>query len=443
MEFEHRGERGIVVSTGQIEMTEVESGLQLLFSPPVYYSVSNPHDPAAVRGARARREDFQMWQSELPSADADFRLTLARLRRSTGHGDGYITSAIFAHQRLEELPHLKRLQRRLTHLDLRRLKAIDGVLDKIDASVTEHMAVIDAEITDFLTPTRANQNLPTPGEIRKKLNAIIQTLDTSVSAEDDPLPDPKDHFEVGFEGDRAFINIESDAATGLEIDLRVRKHAAANNMSLIEALNDLMRGEGTTSVTLNVYRAHDIEDAPGWMSDVGYVNPTFTDELAAKATQIRDMDELHDKVVKGYATPEDIKAVIIGFDGGCSEADCPCPGHRTQMEHRINHADGGPTTAANMAAFCPTHHNVKTDGRMTYIIDPYTREKYLLYEDGTYVISEPRGPLSLKERRWLQTVGQRMGNRRERVRKDSQDRRNLEKRAGLFTPPPDDDPPPF
>ena len=432
------------MSTGLIEMTEVEAGLYLHFSPPVYYSVSNPHDPAAVRGARARREDFRMWQNELPSADADLRLTLARLRRSSGHGDGYSTSAIFAHHRLEELPRLKLLQRRLVHLDLHRLKAIDGVLNKIAASVTAPMAVIDEELTDFLTPTRANQNLPTPGEIRKKLNAIIQTLDTSVSEKDDPLPDPRDHFEVGFEGDRAYITVETDAATGLEIDIRVRKHAAANNMSLVDAYNDLMRGEGNTSVTLNIYRAHDVEDAPGWMSDVGYINPTFTDELAAKATRIRDMDELKDKMVKGYATPEDIKAVIIGFDGGCSEADCSCPGHRTQMEHRVNHADGGPTTAANMAAFCPTHHNVKTDGRMTYIIDPHTREKYLLYEDGTYVISEPRGPLSLKERRWLQTVGQRMHNRRERVRKESQDRRNLEKRAGLSTPPPtEDDPPPF
>ena len=424
--------------------TRVEQELYNLLRPSVYYSVSNPHDPVALRGARARREDYQMWQEDLPDDDADFRLVLARLRRSTGHGDGYITSAIYAHKRLEELPKLKALQERLFHLDLRRLKAIDGVLDKVDATVTAHMAVIDAEITDFLTPTRANQPLPTAGEISRKLNAIIQTLDTSVSDKDDPLPDPKDHFEVGFEGDRAFITVETDAATGLEIDLRVRKHAAAHNMSLVDAFNDLTRGEGKTSVTLSVYRAHDIPDAPGWMSGVGYVNPTLTDELVQKATKIQDMDELYDKAVKGYATPEDIKAVIIGWDGGCTEAGCNCPGHRTQMEHRINHADGGPTTAGNMSAFCQTHHNVKTDGRMIYIIDPFTREKYLLYEDGTWVLSEPRGPLSLKERHWLQTVGQRMDNRRERAREDSQDRRNLEKRAGLFQPPPpDDDPPPF
>ena len=425
----------------------VEELVRRPLHPTEYFTVNSPHDSAAVRGTRARREDHEMWQEQLPADDADYRLVLARLRKSTGRGDGYITSAIFAHQRLHCLPTLKKLQERIFHLDLTRLKTIDSVLNKIDASVAEHLAIIDDEITTFLTPTRANQPLPTPGQISKKLNAIIQTLDTSVSEVDDPLPDPQDHFSVEFDADRSCVTLETDAVTGHEIDERVRKFAAAHNVGQAQAVLELIRGEGRTDVTLNVYRASDIPDAPGWISGIGYLDPTLTDSLVARATKVRDMDELYEKLVDGYRTPDDVRAVVIGWDGVCTEEGCDCPGHRTQMEHRINHAEGGATTAAELAAFCQTHHNVKTDGRVIYLMDPVTREKYLLYEDGSWVLSEPRGPLSLKERRWLQTVAQRRTNRQERVREQSQERRAYENRVEHVrspeSPPEDDPPPPF
>jgi len=417
--------------------------LENLLRPKAYYSVSNIKDPVAMRGTRTRREDYLMWQEELPDDDADFRLVLARLRKATGLGDGTITSALYAHLRLRQLPKLQKVQERHFHLDLKRLKTIDGVLDKIDDSIVEHMEIIDEELTTFLTPTKANQTLPTAHQISKHLNAIIQTLDTSVSEEDDPLPDPKDHLEVGFDGDRAYLNLEVDGFSGLEIEERVRKYAATHNVSQVEALKALIRGEGATNITLNIYQAHDIPDAPGWMSGVGYLNPTATKELVDRATKIRDMDELYDKVSKGYGAPDDIRAVVIGWDGTCCEAGCDTPGHRTQMEHRIPYDQGGPTTAANLAAFDQTHHNVKSGGRMIYIIDPVTREKYLLYEDGHWVLSEPNGPLSHKHRAWLQTVGQRMANHKAYAREKSQERRKFEKRAGLVDLPPEDDPPPF
>ncbi|MDO5668722.1 MAG: HNH endonuclease signature motif containing protein [Corynebacterium sp.] len=420
----------------------LQGELENLLHPKAYYSVSNRQDPVAVRGTRARREDYSMWQEELPEDDADFRLVLARMRKATGLGDGAITSAIFAHRRLRQLPKLMAVQEHHFHLDLNRLKAIDGVLNKIDDSVVEHMEIIDEEITTFLTPTKANQNLPTAHQISKHLNAIIQTFDTSVSTEDDPLPDPKDHLEVGFDGDRAYLNLEVDGVSGLEIDERVRKYAAAHNVSQVEALKALIRGEGATNITLNIYRAYDIPNAPGWMSGVGYINPSMTDDLVRRASKIQDMDELYDKMHAGYATPDDIRAVVIGWDGTCCEAGCDTPGHRTQMEHRIPHDQGGPTTAANLAAFDQTHHNVKSDGRMIYIIDPVTREKYLLYEDGHWVLSEPSGPLAHKQRRWLQTVGQRMTNHKSHAREKSQERRQFEDRVDHIASPPEDDPPP-
>ena len=417
----------------------IDRTLRELLYPSNYYSVCSPHDPAAIRATRIRREDHELWQAYVPEDIEDIEQVLATLRRSTGYSEPHIEKALFAHHRLRELPRLKRLQERVHHLDLTRLKVIDTVLCKIDADVTEYMRIIDEELTTYLTPTRPNQNLPSAGAIRRKLNAIILTLDDSVSPDDSPAGGVGEMFSVGIDGAQGFIDVVTDAVTAHEIDERVRQHAANREISLSQALAELVRGEGTTNIVLNVYRAHDVKDAPGWISGIGWLSVGEADRLAAQAATIRDMDQLYDKVSGSYATPADIRAVVIGWDGGCSFPGCHCPGIRAQMDHRIDFEAGGPTTAANLATICQHHHNIKTDGRVRYIIDPATREKFWLFEDGRWVSAEPTGPLAPKERHWLQTVGQRIGKRRERIRSQSQERKRQESAglAGGPAPPPD------
>lgn len=410
--------------------SQLERELEELLRPKNYYSSCSPHDPTAVRATRIRREDHRMWQAEVPEEIEDVDLLLARLRASTGHGEQFIQSALYAHMRLHELPRLKALQERLFHLDLSRLKAIDAVLCKLDADNLEQMAVVDKELTAFLSPTRPNQALPTAHAIREKLNGIIATLDDSVSTDDTP-PEKPGHFAVHIDGDRGFIEVITDAVTAHEVNERVRRHAATNGISLAAAFNQLVRGEATTNITLNVYRAKDVPGAPSWISGIGWTN---AERLIGTATVVRDMDELYGKISGAYATPADIRAAVIGWDGVCSYPGCTRPGIHTQMDHRVDWADGGPTTAANLATLCQRHHNIKTDGRVHYIIDPHTREKYWLFEDGRWSVEEPVGPLAPKQRNWVQTVGQRMQNRRERVREESRARREQEQANA----PPDD-----
>lgn len=420
------------------QTSTVEQALRELLHPENFYSVSSSTDPVAIRGARIRRADHEMWQSVLPTDIEDIELTLASLRASTGFSERYIQSALFAHHRLGELPLLKSLQERLFHLDLPRLKAIDAVLCKIDAEVTEHMRVIDEELTHFLTPTRPQQNLPTAAAIRRKLNAIILMLDESVSP-DEPPPTMGEGFSVGMDGPRGFIEVITDSVSALEIDERVRKHAAARDISLAEAFKELIRGEGSTSIVLNVYRAHDVADAPGWVSGAGWISPHEAENLAGKSTKVQDMDLLLNKVSASYSTPDDIRAVVVGLDGGCGYPDCSCRGIRSQMDHRVDFENGGPTTAGNLSAICQRHHNIKTDGRVRYIIDPHTREKFWLFENGRWAISEPSGPLSPRERRWVQTFEQRREKRRGRIREESQSSRGAEPAPTK----PGQDPPPF
>ncbi|MDO5670362.1 MAG: HNH endonuclease signature motif containing protein [Corynebacterium sp.] len=421
-------------------LTAVELEVAKLLWPKKYYAVSSPFERESVAGRRLRKADHELWQSLLPAVEDDYQMVIANLKRLMGKGEGYLSSAVYAHLRLNEMPRLKALQEKMFHLDLERLKAIDAVMSKADVSDAEVLRVIDTELSEYLTPTRANQLLPSTNDIRKKLNAIIQSLDDSISTND--KPPREESFDVSIREDEAFINVALDPVDAKEIDMRVRKYAKKHKISEVEAFKALVRGEGSTDITLNIYQAHDVEGAPGWVPGVGYIPAEQADDLAAKATTVRDMDDLYDKVADKYETPDDIRAVVVGWDGTCSEPYCDCREERTQMDHRIDYKEGGQTTASNLSAKCPTHHNVKTDGRSFYLIDPHTRDKYILYEDGRWVVVEAKGPLTPKERHWVQTVGQRTKNRRERIRAESQAKREEERQAQP-PPPPDDEPPPF
>lgn len=421
----------------EMDLSQVERALTAELYPENFYAVSSPYNDVAIRGRRIRRADHTMWQSILPEEDEDVDMILASLRASTGHGDRYLTSAIYAHQRLRELPRLKKQQERHFHLDLTRLKAIDAVLCKVDATDADLMAFLDEEITAYLTATRPNQLLPTPAQIRKKINTLIQTRDTSVSEEDSDER-PTEFLEVSTDGDSSVLAAGMDTATALEIDARVHAHARAHDLTPVAALVALIRGEGTTDVTLNVYRAHDVPDAPAWIDGVGWITADAAEKLEEMTTSIRDMDLVLGKVSKAYHTPEDIRAAVIGLDGGCSYPWCTRPGSCSQMDHRINFADGGETSSTNLSGLCPRHHNIKTDGRVRYIIDPETREKIWLFDNGTWMISQPTGPLAPEQRRWVQTIGQRTQKRRNRIREEAQERKSRKVPHDWG-----DDPPPF
>ncbi|GAB2514384.1 hypothetical protein GCM10027031_21480 [Corynebacterium atrinae] len=87
---------------------------------------------------------------------------------------------------------------------------------------------------------------------------------------------------------------------------------------------------------------------------------------------------------------------------------------------------------------------MKTDRRVTYVMDPVTRRKYFLFDDGSWAESEGDGPLAPSERRWMQTVSQRITKRRARIRSESQTQKTEQiEREGPPPPPPPEEPPPF
>ena len=101
-----------------------------------------------------------------------------------------------------------------------------------------------------------------------------------------------------------------------------------------------------------------------------------------------------------------LAAAVEGRDGGCVAPYCTVPADRCDIDHRINHEDGGCTCAGNLSSACRHHHNGKTDGRCVYLSDPVTGIVVWVWQDGTWAVSVPEGPLTPQCARWAQTVSQ-------------------------------------
>ncbi|MDK8822095.1 HNH endonuclease signature motif containing protein, partial [Corynebacterium accolens] len=91
---------------------------------------------------------------------------------------------------------------------------------------------------------------------------------------------------------------------------------------------------------------------------------------------------------------------------------CTTPAHKCQLDHRIEYNDGGPTSPDNLVTLCQHHHNIKTDRRVHYIMDPVTGTIAWLHTDGTYHIDHPKGPLATTNTHWHYTWTQFLNHKR-------------------------------
>lgn len=389
-----------------------------------YHTVNNPHDPVAVAATAIRREQYQMWRrfADDINGDLDTDAVYAPIVRSTGESAWMVEHNLFALCTLDELPGLRSLVEKLHHLDMKRLRAIEAALTLADRG---YFAELDTRITTFLSPTRANQPLPSAKAINKRIRAMINELDASLSTgqEDPELPQLTYYIEHNADG-TADLSARMDAATAVVVDKRVRALAAARGIGFAEAHALLVTGadEGV-KVNVNLYRAHDVAAAPMYMPRAGWLNPRQAEDWEAKAHDVRDMDDTYDKVSAAYATPRDMEACVEGFDSECIFPTCSTPAEFCDNDHVLNHDDGGPTTARNLRKLCRTHHNLKTVGHLRYIICPVTGNAIFLLADGTWAENRSDGPLTPENRSWVQTFRQRRDARQERARQEALERR--------------------
>ncbi|MCK9794063.1 HNH endonuclease [Isoptericola sp. 4D.3] len=85
-----------------------------------------------------------------------------------------------------------------------------------------------------------------------------------------------------------------------------------------------------------------------------------------------------------YTVPAALRAHLEARDGSCRFPGCTRPAPRCDVDHTVAWADGGRTTADNLAHLCRRHHVLKHETRWRAHQEP----------DGSLVWTSPTGRVS-------------------------------------------------
>lgn len=405
-------------------------------SPEAYFTHCNPHNKNAMAMLELRRHAYFAWKRITDLASDDFDLMLRDITAASGISNYKASDIAAAFYRMSDLPKLRKLATSMWQLDIDHWITIDRALDKAGAVNAHLFAAVDELLVELLTPTKPNQQMASRRTIRNRITREIDALDSSVR-KDKKKESPRKTYGINdipdFERndtDTHEIRFDTDAATAVTIDAHIREHAQQTGLSLRDATIDLLLGNAQTSVTLNCYRANDVDDAPLFVSTTtGAGEQTLfgaaADALANQAAKHHDMDAVASHEVTGYATTPTMRAAVTGRDGHCRYPGCEEPATTCQMDHVIEYDEGGATTPANLIALCQHHHNIKTDRRARPIFEPASGTTVWLFADGTWQSTEASGPLAKPNRRWVQSVAQKMACYRNAQREEAQKMQRL------------------
>ncbi len=372
--------------------------------PPNFYTVNNPADPTAVAQTAIRKAEHQLIEQIMPDEETDFELAISTLAVSTGYSRHRVRQLILAFYQLNDLPMLEKLQQQLYHLDLQRLVTISTGLFGLNP---EKLTVVDELLADYLTPVAPNQALPSNRAIQARIKAIRLMLNDAKPSTDGDNPGRKE-FDISPGDDDTTANLYAtvDPVEADIINKAVAKLAETTGKSRGEAFVDLILNKINVSVVINLYTAGDLANAPVWGAGIGWIDEETGHRWTSQATTVRDMDKVMGKHVAGHDPTPDIRAAVEGRDGGCIAPYCTVSSTHCDIDHRINHADGGCTCTDNLCCLCRRHHNGKTCGRCRYLVDPVSGIGVWVYQDGTWAVNVPEGPLTPLSARWAQTVSQ-------------------------------------
>ncbi|WP_143336761.1 HNH endonuclease signature motif containing protein [Corynebacterium pacaense] len=385
-------------------------------NPGAYYSVNDRNDPVAFHSRVIVYNHYLLWMAFTGNEDEDAGLSFRQMARRTGVGERKAERYLDALAMLGELPSFSGLISVLWHVDLDVMAAITVVLNEVDPEATEIFTEIDRRLTQFLTPKRANQWLPSKKKILKEIRAWIRELDPAIANGENSA---KDTESLGFrtsDFDMTIIEGVLDPVDGAVVEAAIHEYASENGVSAPQALIELITGAVAPKVVLNVFTIND-EDAPIYMDGPGYLDYADEQRIRAQVSLVRDMNRARDMRTDSYVVPEGMKLYCKARDGHCVVPGCTVSAFRCDCDHIRNHADGGPTSPCNICDLCRYHHNQKTEGRLKYRLDEEEGVVYFTEEDGTETASDLDGPFSPMGLRWMRTVAQKRRARRNAARK--------------------------
>ena len=90
--------------------------------------------------------------------------------------------------------------------------------------------------------------------------------------------------------------------------------------------------------------------------------------------------------------PKGLRRALEVRDGGCVFPDCDAPSSWCDLHHVVHWADGGPTSADNLASLCRHHHGVTHRSGWEMTSDPHREQRFIWTRpDGATLWSQRAG----------------------------------------------------
>ena len=132
----------------------------------------------------------------------------------------------------------------------------------------------------------------------------------------------------------------------------------------------------TVAVTVPVLTLLGEAELPGTLEGYGPIDPDTARRLAATAPSFQRIlthpitGSVLDIDRTSYRVPADLRRWLRVRDERCTGPGCGRPARDCDLDHRAAWADGGVTSAANLAHLCRHHHRLKHEGRWTVRAGP-------------------------------------------------------------------------
>lgn len=362
------------------------------------FAPCNRHCEFAQVFMDSNRLYWRTWHKVLPGPEDDAELSFSRIGRGFGLSAYKAERVFLGLDTMSYLPRLTRLQEQDWFLDYDRIIAIGQALLGVKDEVYMH---VDEALVELFTPSRRNQHLPDAGRIRATIVEVLAQFYSEPEGKENP-----ESYRLQRRGDRAHLELTLDALTLESVDRLVRKRAEAEGISLAAALAALVLDPVKTKLVINTFQP--VGSSLAHLEGYGFLE-----------VDSEDMREVGPAEESAYRPSAGLRAFVEGRDGTCRWPGCRVPAHRCQLDHRVNYHEGGPTSSDNLASLCQHHHNIKTDKRAFYLLDPLTGDIYWLFADGTWESTLPQGPIVTDSANWKQSVIQRIdaaAGRKERMR---------------------------
>ena len=152
-------------------------------------------------------------------------------------------------------------------------------------------------------------------------------------------------------------------------------------------------------VTISLSTLLGLDEHPAELAGHGLIPAELARRIAADPTgswRRLVLDPVHHRLLdygrRTYRPPADLARFVIARDQQCVFPHCQRNAARCDLDHQIRYADGGATSANNLAPLCPRHHAVKDDGGWQVTRQPDGDYHWTSPTGRSYTASPPRYP---------------------------------------------------